>query len=43
MSVLDVMEIIFDSVYLYAMANGVMKESDYPYKGVDGVCKYDKK
>jgi len=32
----------FDSVYLYAMANGVMKESDYPYKGVDGVCKYDK-
>jgi len=32
----------FDSVYLYAMANGVMRESDYPYTGMDGVCKYDR-
>eukprot|EP00742_Colponemidia_sp_Colp-10_P000277 GILJ01000312.1.p1 GENE.GILJ01000312.1~~GILJ01000312.1.p1 ORF type:complete len:358 (-),score=74.73 GILJ01000312.1:176-1207(-) len=30
------------SAYSYVMKNGLMSESDYPYKGADGTCRFDK-
>jgi cathepsin L len=31
-----------DGAFKYAIANGMEKETDYPYRAVDGTCRYDK-